>query len=68
MKYLILILIVSLSTACADMKFRWKNVNGDRTQAQLEKDWRDCYEHSANQNQMQNCIDKKGYYSESYTD
>lgn len=66
MKYLILGLIFVNLSACADMKFRYKNYNGERSKAQMDKDWKDCYQYSNGQNQMQKCIDKKGYYLESF--
>lgn len=66
MKTILIVFLAIQLVGCADLKFRWKNVNGDRDQAQMDKDWKDCYQYSANQREMSKCIKKKGYYSESY--
>ncbi len=58
--------VMSLVSGCATIKYRWKNVNGDRSEEQLQKDWKDCYEHSTGQHSMNRCVEKKGYYSESF--
>lgn len=65
---IIFTVIVSLFMGCAELKFRWKNANGDRSQAQMDRDWKDCYEHTSNQYAMNRCVEKKGYYSESFTE
>jgi uncharacterized protein YxeA len=66
MKTILIVLVAIQLIGCGTLKYRWKNVNGDRSEAQINQDWKDCYEHSSGQRQMQRCVEKKGYYSESY--
>jgi len=51
-----------------DVKYRMKNTNGERTTAQMEKDWKDCHEYTTNSYAFNQCVYKKGYYSEQYTE
>lgn len=62
---LMILLVVSLS-GCATLKYRWKNHNGERSQAQMDKDWKDCYEYSGNRIYFEECVKKKGYYAEAF--
>ncbi len=61
-------MLVVVGTGCADLKYRLKNVNGDKTQAQMEKDWKDCYEYTKGRTAFARCTEKKGYYYESFTE
>jgi hypothetical protein len=68
MKTLIIVMFAVSLVGCADMKYRVKNVNGDFSQAQMDKDWKDCYQYSSNRYAFEQCTKKKGYYAETYTE
>lgn len=68
MKYLMCFAMFFMLIGCSDMKFRTKNVHGDVSQAQIDKDFQDCYQYTRGRSAFNECIQKKGYYSEQYYD
>jgi hypothetical protein len=68
MRTLLIVLSLIGLVGCADLKYRFKNVEGEKSEVVMSKDWKDCYEYSAGKNSFNKCLQKKGYYVESYTE
>lgn len=59
-------MFLCLTSGCAELKYRVANVNGERSEAQIEKDWKECY--ALGRSAFHECTEKKGYYMQEFMD